>query len=431
MEKSIRNINQHTYKMIQILVVEDNQHKQANIKEIILDNSNIKESDLQIVSSIKEAKKLLYEHYYDLLILDLVLPIEDGLDASAKNGVQFLEDIHTSPMIKPPIHIVGLSGFKDMVLEYHEQFSNKLWNLIDYQADSTAWHDQLKAIIFHLVKTRHRFIQTTVKKHSFDVAIITALPQPEFEAILRLNEGKWEPVVVEDDFIKYYKSTFIEKDKVKTIIAATADQMGMTAASHLSTKMILYFNPRYLIMSGIVAGIKDRGLGFGDILVAEQSWDYGSGKIIEKEKTQDSEIVDIYFQPDTRDIQLSADLKAKVSNFKLTKSHLLDKIQNSWQGETPNTKLQLHLGPIGSGSYVISSESTLIDIKEHHRKLLGVEMETFGVYYAAEHSPEPKTKALSVKSVSDFGDGKKNDKYQKYAAYTSANFIYYFILNEL
>lgn len=417
--------------MIQILVVEDNPHKQANIRQIILDNSNISEDDLEIVDCIKEAKKLLYKNYYDLLILDLVLPIESGSDAEAINGIQFLEDIHSSPMINPPIHIVGLSGFSDMVQQYHDQFSKKLWNLIDYQADSTAWHDQLKAIIFHLVKTRQRFIQSSVKKHLYDVAIITALPSPEFEAILNLNNKKWERVEVEDDFIMYYKSTFVKDGKSKTIIAATADQMGMTAASHLATKMILYFKPQYLIMSGICAGIKDRGLGFGDILIAEQSWDSGSGKIIEKEKQSDSEIVDIIFQPDTRDIQLSADLKAKITNFKLQKGNILNKIHDDWQGDSPSTKLQMHLGQIASGSYVISSDTTLDSIKEHKRKLLGVEMETFGVYYAADHSPEPKTKAISIKSVSDYGDGTKGDKYQKYAAYTSANFIYHFILEEL
>lgn len=417
--------------MIQILVVEDNLHKQDNIRQIISDIANIKDDNLQIVASVKEAKKLLYENYYDLMVLDLVLPIEAGLDAEAKNGIQFLEDIHTSPMLKPPIHIVGLSGFSDLVAQYHDTFSKKLWNLIDYQADSTGWQDQLREIIFHLVKTRQRFIQSSFKKHLYDVAIITALPSPEFEAILRLNGGNWEKVIVEDDFIQYYKSTFCLEDKTRTIIAATADQMGMTAASHLTTKMILYFKPQFIIMGGITAGIKDRGLGFGDILIAEHSWDYGSGKIIEKSKADDSEVTDTLFQPDTRDIQLSADLKAKVSDFKLTKSYVLDKIQNEWVGEKPNTKLQLHLGPIASGSYVISSESTLNDIKDRQRKLLGVEMETYGVYYAAEHSPEPKTRAISIKSVCDYGDGEKNDKFQKYAAHTSASFIYHFIMSQL
>jgi nucleoside phosphorylase len=417
--------------VIQILVVEDNLHKQENIKQIILDNTNIAQKNLSIVNSVKEAKKLLYENYYDLMILDLVLPVEVGLDADAKNGAQFLEDIHSSPMLKPPIHIVGLSGFSDKVNEYHEQFRMKLWNLINYQADSVGWQDQLKAIIFHLVKTRQRFIQAPVKKHAYDIAIITALPIPEFEAILRLNSGKWEEVLVEDDFIKYFKTSFSNGDKTKTIIAATADQMGMTASSHLATKIILYFKPEYLFMAGITAGLKDRELGFGDILIAEQSWDYGSGKIVEKNKTSDTEIGEVFFEPDTRDIQLAADLKAKVINFKLRRGEILDKIQNDWIGDAPSTKLKLHLGQIGSGSYVISSESTLKNIKNHHRKLLGVEMETFGVYYAADHSSEPKTKAISVKSVSDYGDGTKDDRFQKYAAYTSASFIYHFVLNEL
>lgn len=417
--------------MINILVVDDQKHKQDNIRKVILDNSNIKVEDLTIVDCVKDAKRLLYDQYFDLMILDLVLPIEPGLEAEAKNGAQFLQDIHSSPMIKPPIHIVGLSAFSDKVTEYHDEFSSKLWNLIDYQADSELWREQLKTIIFHLVKTRERFISTTQQRHLYDIAIMTALPHPELEAVLKLNGGNWEPVSVKDDFIHYFKTTLAANGKVFSVIAATADQMGMTAASHLATKLTLYFKPRYLFMAGIAAGIQGRGLGFGDILIAEQSWDYGSGKIIEKEKDSDTELGILSFEPDTRDIQLSADLKAKVASFKLRKSAMLDSIQNNWPGETPPTKLQMHLGPIGSGSYVISSEATLDQIKSHQRKLLGVEMETFGVYYAASHSPEPMTKAISIKSVSDYGDGTKNDKFQKYAAYTSAQFIYNFIIEEL
>lgn len=417
--------------MIQILVVEDQTHKQDNIKQIILDNSNIKPNDLKIVGSVKEAKKLLYDNYFDLMILDLVLPIETGGEAEAKNGAQFLEDIHTSPMIKPPIHIIGLSGYSDLVTQYHEQFKKKLWFLIDYQADSSGWQDHLKTIIFHLVKTRERFIQTTVKKEMFDIAIITALPNPELEAVLKLGGKKWEKVPVENDVTQYFKTTFSDGSKTRNIIAATADQMGMTAASHLATKMILYFKPKYLIMGGIAAGLKDRGLGFGDILITEQSWDYGSGKMVEKEQVNGTEIPNIYFEPDLRPIQLCAELKSLVTSFQLTHAQILDKIQNDWPGEAVSTKLKMHLGPVATGSYVISSLSTLNDIKSQQRKLLGIEMETYGVYYAAEHSPEPKTKAISIKSVTDYGDGAKNDKYQRYAAYTSASFIYHFIMSEL
>jgi hypothetical protein len=49
--------------------------------------------------------------------------------------------------------------------------------------------------------------------------------------------------------LKLYSRKEIKNER--TVIAATADQMGMTAASHLATKMILYFKPKYLIIGGI------------------------------------------------------------------------------------------------------------------------------------------------------------------------------------
>lgn len=416
--------------MIQILLVEDNPHKQNNIKTVILDNSNIKEGDLHIASSIKEAKRFLYENYYDLMILDLVLPLEENSDANAQFGLDFLEDIHANPMIKSPIQIIGLSGFSDMVEKHGVQFKKRLWHLIDYEADSTGWQDQLKSILYHLVKTRQRFVTESVRKHLYDIAIITALPTPEFEAILKLSDI-WEKVSIENEATTYYKTKFSAAGKTRTIIAATADQMGMTASSHLSTKIILYFKPKYLIMAGIAAGVKDRELGFGDILIAEQAWDYGAGKMSEAKQHNSSELQDVIFEADTRPIQLTSELKAKITSFIMSNTLLLDTIQNSWPADKPRTKLQAKLGPIASGSYVISSESILNEIKLQQRKLIGIEMETYGVYYAAEHSPDPQTKAISIKSVSDYGDGGKDDKYQKYAAFTSAQFIYNFIMSEL
>jgi nucleoside phosphorylase len=38
---------------------------------------------------------------------------------------------------------------------------------------------------------------------------------------------------------------------------------------------------------------------------------------------------------------------------------------------------------------------------------------------------------IVVKSVCDFGDNKKNDKWQKYAAHTSAQFIFHMIFDVL
>ena len=47
-------------------------------------------------------------------------------------------------------------------------------------------------------------------------------------------------------------------------------------------------------------------------------------------------------------------------------------------------------------------------------------MEAYGVMLSGALSGVPSTISVVIKSVSDYGDLMKNDKYQKYAAYTSA-----------
>lgn len=91
----------------------------------------------------------------------------------------------------------------------------------------------------------------------------------------------------------------------------------------------------------------------------------------------------------------------------------------------------MHVGPIASGAAVLADGLTAVNIRGQHRELLGIEMETYGVYVAAEEAPSPRPSYFSLKSVVDFADGKKNDKYQRYASYTSAKALKYFTENYL
>ncbi|MGA8792740.1 MAG: hypothetical protein WB498_07425, partial [Candidatus Binatus sp.] len=89
------------------------------------------------------------------------------------------------------------------------------------------------------------------------------------------------------------------------------------------------------------------------------------------------------------------------------------------------------LGPIASGASVVQSQPLVRQIESHNRKVIGVEMETYGVFLAARLCRKPRPVAMSFKSVADFADLSKSDKYQDYAAFTSANFLYEFALDSL
>ncbi len=152
--------------MIKILIVDDLQIKREKILKAILDNHDILEKNITQAKCVNEAKKILYHEYFDLMILDLVLPVEVGGESNAKNATGFLNNIEINPSIHPPIHIVGISGYKDQVEEHHQDFSKKLWNLIDYEESSSTWEDQLQSIIFHLVKIRQQFISASFANQS-------------------------------------------------------------------------------------------------------------------------------------------------------------------------------------------------------------------------------------------------------------------------
>lgn len=256
----------------------------------------------------------------------------------------------------------------------------------------------------------------------YDVAIITALSKPELEAVLNL-EGFWKEHNIKNDSTTYNIGYFEKDNTRKKIVAVSAPQMGMVASSTLCVKLVKNFRPKYIIMPGIAAGVKGE-TNFGDIIVADLTYDASSGKII----TDDDGNKD--FSPNPTPIPLNQDIKEIVRNYE-TKDEYFFNLKKSWPGNKPDTELKIKVGPLASVPYVIQNSNELSNIKKHQRKLIGLEMESYGVFYSAYNGLQPKPIPISIKSVCDFGDKNKADNYQKYAAYTSANFMYDFILNEL
>lgn len=75
--------------MIQILVVDDNKLRVDHIKEL---TKNYKQQEVQITfaTSIIEAKKVLFETLFDVMLLDLVLPLRDDSTPKDTGGADLL-----------------------------------------------------------------------------------------------------------------------------------------------------------------------------------------------------------------------------------------------------------------------------------------------------------------------------------------------------
>ena len=413
--------------MLKILIVDDTQEKIVEIRKVLegfVDNPD----DVPICGCIRDALRASVTTRYDLVILDLFIPFKAGEDPDPQNAETYLKLIKGEDDYICPVFVIGITRMQD-IAAYRAFFEAETLQVLWYAANDDTWKEQLKNRLDYLTGVKKKMGITY--EYDYDVAIINALQSPEYEIMKKTLSKEWKEMNLEDDKTTTYYETILHAKNNQPVkcVSCYAPQMASVASATLTSKVILRFHPRYLFMTGICAGLKDNGIGFGDILVATQVWDGMSGKY--KEIMQVDADPEMIFEPDYRQIPLDAAMLNMVNRLK-EKADLCAHIKDNFQGEKPDTPLKIHVGPMTSVPAVIASEKKIDDLRAHARKLIGLEMESYGVFYAAEHSHLLKPiYTASFKSASDLADKEKTDKYQQYASYTSAALLKYIIENEL
>jgi nucleoside phosphorylase len=409
--------------MVQILLIDDDKEKCSEIISLLSEVGSVK---IDISHNIYDGKEKLFGKYYDLLILDMNLPYSDEEECSEEAGFLLYREIQKVKTLKKPGDIVILTAFEELQDRYNVDISKGLFTIVKYSAVEQQWREQIKNKVQYMLKSTDDAIDPSSNGYKYDLAIITAV-QIEFDQMKRfITESSLIQIKSDPTF---YLSGFIVNGEIKkSVILAMQHQMGMTAASVLTTKIINNFKPRYVSMVGIAAGKRGEG-NFGDIIIPTEVWDYGSGKIAAKEEGEEGETANYLFRPDPKYISLEVEMKEIVNK---DYSEMLQRIRDSWVAPKPESVLKVIKGPLACGSVVVQNEDVIKRfIDPHNRKLKGLDMESYGVFYAVENSYRPKPKVIVCKSICDFGDKEKNDNYQDYAAYTSAAFLNYLALNEL
>jgi nucleoside phosphorylase len=236
------------------------------------------------------------------------------------------------------------------------------------------------------------------------------------------GKGGWKEVGDARHTHVYRETNMMTVDgKNLRVVATTSTSMGLTAAAIATTQLVLEFRPRLVAMIGIAAGTRSGGKQFGDILVADPSVDYNSGKVVFENGIRE-------FQPDPYPISLNPRLRSVLQKYR-NAGPIFHDIQSRWSGSVPPEPNRIHLGPVGAADQVIDDATRITEIKKNWRKLIGVEMETYGVYRAVHESPEPKPRVVSFKAVCDFA-AEKSDSWQEYAAFMAAQFAAEFLKRE-
>lgn len=247
-----------------------------------------------------------------------------------------------------------------------------------------------------------------------DFAIVTAL-RHELHAIL-LHLGSYKKIEFNDDILSYYRGRIHipETDEYYEVVVTMLLGMGNPEAGWGSMKVIEKWQPKSIIMVGIAAGIPTK-VSFGDIVVANYVYDYGLGKI-----TPTGE--------ERRPQQFPTDRflygRALAFEYNDWRSKITLEPPKRAKRDTPFPKV--HFGAIACGNKVLADGMTLNELVKECPELKAYAMEGAGVAGAANHQSSP-LRFLEIRSICDYANPEKNDKWQAFAAEAAAAFTISFL----
>lgn len=408
--------------MINVLIVDDRESKIQEIRRVLVERCLIPEDQIDSAKSVSTGIKALIDSHFHLLVLDLVLPQFDGDAPEENGGLSLLKDINDKQEVNLPIQIICLTEFP-LVFEENEQEYNQLFvnSIIKREGDS-SWINSLAESVNHTVKLHNYYNDYYVKRSGYDVGVICAL-QEEFDQMMEaFGQDKWHPLQ-HDSYPYQFKTCVINTESMSSlhIIAACAGGPGTVPTATISSILFSAFGVKQLYMTGFTGGFHSDDLELGDILISQSVQNYPVGKVVD---TVDGEIK---LKKEIQQILVNPQLINKVSDFISnpeveTKLNLKVEKLNLLVNE--RDKYHISLAPTVCVPFVLSSDLVQKELKKDNRKLLGIDMEGFALYYCAHQLGK---QALWIKGVSDMADKAKDDRYHKTCAFESAFLLQQFL----
>ena len=408
--------------MIRVLIMDDTPEKTAKIKSVLKERCLLNEEEIDWAGSINSGRRKLASSVYDLLILDLVMPINDGDEVEAEgNSEHFIEELSRVGRLHKPVYIIALTQYEEKLEKHKKSYAKKLWKLIHYDLKETDWEDVLQEAVDTIVATKEQLNKAMVDERRYDVGILCALPE-EFEQMKLAFGNQWSNVTPAGMPYQLYATQIrTEYGHTVKVIACCNNVAGMQAASITATFLLSRFDLGTLFMTGFCAGFKKKDkddVHYGDLFIADSEYDYGSGKLVKNEE----------LRPEPKQMPCNYDILGKLNDFiteQVVASKLFAELKRVGLLVEGMAMPTIHVGPGACGSYVVSDETFMEQlVNDDNRNLKGLDMEGYGLYLSGHMLN--KTCVL-VKGIADFGGEEKDDKYHTVCSYASAWFVQHFI----
>ena len=388
---------------MKVLLLDDKQERIQDIEEIVHDFN----SELITSHSLEDSKNKLSNNDFDIVIVDLLVPEGYNRRVLSMSGgfelVRYIfDEMDNSTSISSVI--VVSDNLKDV--DFFDELNAYPISII--ATDKYEWKNKL-------INSLQRIC---LRVNPVDIAIITAV-DIEFTSIY---DNTWNKIM-DVGGISFFGKDFKTKkgNSISTVLFKTPDK-GMVPTCLAMSCLFRHFKPKKVFMIGICAG-KPKETVLGDIIIAGSTCDYSFGSVVDGKDG-------LEFFSEPRMYYISEKIRSVFYNYSITPDLAYCLRKNVGMQDVYNTDIKIKIGLMACGPLVVKSdEMTKQYILPHNKNYIGIDMETFAVYYSCLMNN--CTEYASIKSVSDHGDSDKTHEHQKYCSKLSVELLKHYIDNEL
>ncbi|MEH2480635.1 nucleoside phosphorylase/CheY-like chemotaxis protein [Nitrobacteraceae bacterium AZCC 2146] len=414
-----------------VLIVEDSAEKYQRIVALLEVRLSHISCKFVWADEYNSAVRTLTESTFDLVVLDLLIPVAAGT-VSAENSRTLLSMMQAGELTPVP-HIIGLTQHSAVAETERAYYSESLLALELFSFETEDWADRIAGKIIYLIKSKTASVQFISNNYQTDLLIVVARYENEFKPISEKMDWESDPSKNSPYFPTHRtltgRMTFEGGRSLRTTLICIGE-MGIASAAVLTSQAISLLRPRIVSMLGMACGFNHERSSspalFGDVLIARECACWEEGKYLEygKEKERlfrnraNIRTVDGAIAP-----VLSATIETASESIvpifaTFLKSAGSRKLREAY-GESIRQTPELKYGMVVSGSSVIADSAQIDEIIKRHPSAVGLEMELYGVFTAAQKCVGRPPGVLGIKGVADFGDGAKHKHIQAYASILS------------
>jgi nucleoside phosphorylase len=299
--------------------------------------------------------------------------------------------------------------------------------------ESTAWAARIASKIEYLTLAIQNGAAYRLNSFDYDLVLLTARHESEFLPIkgtlFGRQRGTGHPLWRDRSF--FGQLPIGGGRRLRTALLCIGGT-GLAPAASFATQAIQVLRPALVVMLGMCAGFRTKGVDLMDVLVARDSACWQEGKSLDGDSGET-------FDLRARNKNSSAELGGYVDRQLEMNYQELSKLIEAFSRKREYLDLHAHFkgqmpaipkvkaGLIVSGSEVVASAQTMNEVMRRHPNALGLEMEIYAVYTAAALALGKHCEFLAIKAVADFADQEKKDATQKLASELSAQLLVFLL----